>query len=217
MSVIGAFESGWGTIHCRNCYLRLSRQIPLDDLIKIWNTRDGNIEIVRREQLEMMLEWRNRLKGLTSDEIDIAMDAFDAIQPGWIINETGRKTIAKHVKKFGLKVVLDAVDVAAEQYIELNKDGKATADSADLAFHKLGGICRLSSQPDWKRELYYIRGIMRNRFSYMDHYDAIRFMEYAYADGVPLDELREIACTSRNWTKWVSGIVAARDRRVRKL
>lgn len=40
---VEAYQCGWATIHCRNCYLSLSRAVPLSALIAIWNERD-NVE-----------------------------------------------------------------------------------------------------------------------------------------------------------------------------
>jgi hypothetical protein len=36
---VGAYQIGWAVIHCRNCYLRLSRDLPLKELVEIWNKR----------------------------------------------------------------------------------------------------------------------------------------------------------------------------------
>jgi hypothetical protein len=160
----------------------------------------------RREQIEMMLEWREGLKSLNSDTIDIAVAAFDAASPGWSTNENGRKSISRLVKTFGLQAVLDAIDVAAEQYIRCGKDGKATSDSVDLAFQKLGGICRLSSQPDWKRELYYLRGILRKRLEYFNDWQGFQLLEDAYNEGVPMTELDWIARNVSSWTRFKAEI-----------
>lgn len=36
---VQAYQVGWSTIHCKSCYLQLSRPIPLKELITIWNNR----------------------------------------------------------------------------------------------------------------------------------------------------------------------------------
>lgn len=156
----------------------------------------------RREQIEMMLEWRDGLKSLDRDTTQIAVDAFDEITPGWSVNENGHKDLQKLIKKFGLQDVLEAIDTAAEQYIELNKNSNATSESVDTAFAKLGGICRLKSQPDWKRELYYLRGILRKRLEFCNDWQAYKLLEEAYFVGVDLDELRWIVCNVTTWTRF---------------
>lgn len=163
----------------------------------------------RREQIEMMLEWRSNLKEFEEDVIDIAIAACDKLTPGWSIHDDGRRELRKLIKKFGIETVLHAIDESAN-YLKRKKDGQFTNASVNEAFNRLGGICRTLQQPDWKRELYYIRGIMRKRFAYVNDWQAIQFMENAYDDGVPLEDLRELAVLSRNWTKWVEGIVALR-------
>ncbi len=118
--------------------------------------------------------------------------------------------LRKLLKKFGLSTLLDAIE-ESQIYLQTDAHGGLTQESVEKAFNTLGGICRMSQQPEWKRELYYIRGIMRKRFSYCNEWDAIKFMENAYHEGVPLDELRHIACSARNWTAWVSTLTDARE------
>lgn len=164
----------------------------------------------RREQIEMMLEWREGLKSLDHDQVQIAVDAFNAATPGWSVNDNGRKTLSKILKQFGLQALLDAIDTASEQYIRVytkgkNKD-KATSESVDLAFSKLGGICRVSAQPDWKKQLYYLRGILRNRLEYFNQWQGMQMLEDAHECGVPMEELEWIARHVTSWTRFKAEI-----------
>jgi hypothetical protein len=43
---VRCYQVGWSTIHCKSCYLQLSRPLPLNELVVIWNTRvDDLVEI----------------------------------------------------------------------------------------------------------------------------------------------------------------------------
>ncbi len=164
----------------------------------------------RREQLEMMLAWRSGLQEIEALELTPVLDACNASTPGFTINPEGVSDLKRLVKKFGVSCVLDSIETS-KTYLKRNKKGDLTLESANTAFSKIGGICLMSSQPDWKKELYYIRGIARKRCEhYFNNWKAIDFLEKAYDDGVPLEYLREIAREVTSWTKFVNAIVRAR-------
>lgn len=60
------------------------------------------------------------------------------------------------------------------------------------------------------RELFYIRGILRNKCNYFVDYEALKYLENAYDDGVPIDALRTMAYGVRNWTHFIELIVDLR-------
>jgi hypothetical protein len=140
----------------------------------------------RREQLEMMLQWRDAVKDIQQQEIEAFHDALCAAAPGWHLNETGLDNARKFVRKFGLKACLDALDVAASQYFIRDEKGEITRESFERGFLKIGGICRMATLPADERELYYIRGILRNRLSYINFDEAMRLMREARSWGIDL-------------------------------
>lgn len=97
------------------------------------------------------------------------------------------------------------MDVAAEQYLEFESETKVTSESWERAFDKISGICRVTRQskddPDL-RELYYIRGILRNRLNYFNHGQALQYLKNARAWGVSMDTLKSIAYNTRSWTSF---------------
>ena len=50
--------------------------------------------------------------------------------------------------------------------------------------------------------LFYIRGILRNRFSYCNDRTALELLKAADAMGLDEQDLKDIAVESRNWTEW---------------
>lgn len=165
----------------------------------------------RREQLEMMMQWRSGLKDINELQIDEAYEAWRSAAPGWSLNDKGMKELRSYIKKYGLGKVLDAIDVAKEQYIVVSGDEpKATQDSVNKGWGKLGGILAMASMPESERELHYIKGILRNRLSYVP-YDAFKRLKYALEDGVTLDDLRLEAKHARTWSAFESWLVEARE------
>ncbi len=155
----------------------------------------------RREQLEQMLAWRDGMRGIDDMAFSAAIDAWHEVIDGYSLNVKGEKDMRKLIDKFGLQVILDSIPKCAK-YIEQGDDGKLTHESVATAFRKIGGIARMSTQPDWKRDLYYIRGIARNRFRYVNESECIQLLEEAYQAGVDIDTLRSITLGARNWSAW---------------
>ena len=52
------------------------------------------------------------------------------------------------------------------------------------------------------KDLYYIRGILRNRFYYLNDWKCLQMLEDAHRHGVSIEILKDIALLSKNWTEW---------------
>jgi HNH endonuclease len=173
----------------------------------------------RREQLEMMMEWKKGLLALSEETIDHLTGYWHEKAPGFSPNEAGRSSLRKWVRRFSLEEVLHAMDIAADQYLEFTDGGTVTGDSWELAFGKIPGICRVNrdakDDPDL-RELYYIRGILKNRLGYFDAPRAIQWLKAARSWDVSLGELREMALQVRTWTAFGDAIgeLIARQRQL---
>lgn len=153
----------------------------------------------RREQLEMMLEWREGLKEIDEIGVDAFAKEWGELTKTFRLTESGMQSARKLIRTFGLNLVLDSMP-KAERYFEIGEDGDYTSESVSIAFKKVGGICRMVSQPEWKKELYYIRGIARNRFQYCNDIKIMVWLERAYNDGVDIADLKNLALTAKHWT-----------------
>jgi hypothetical protein len=162
----------------------------------------------RREQLEMMLQWRQGLKDIKEVELETAADAWNEAVPGWHLNETGRKEALKYIKKYGLPKLLDAIEEVRTAYVKTGDDGKATAESAGAAWSKVGGFLRMAGLPDDERRLYYIKGILRNRLAYVP-YDVLKDLTHALHQGVSVEEMELEAKHSTSWTRYRAWLIEA--------
>jgi hypothetical protein len=162
----------------------------------------------RREQLEMMVEWHQGLKNLDEDSINKLKKYWESLAKGFIINNNGIGKIAKLLKKFDFDEILKAMDAAATQYLEWNGD-VVTLESWELAFSKIGAIIsieRLSKENPDLKDFYYIRGIIRNRLNYYNPQLTMDWLEAARSWGATIEELKKIACTTKNWTTFSDDI-----------
>jgi len=154
----------------------------------------------RREQLEMMVEWREGLQRIKEDELSIAIENWENLACG-TLTKRGETELKKLVGRFGLHAVLDAQEVAVDTYITWEGDTPTQA-SLEEAFNKIGGICYYSTAPEHVRQLGRIRGILRKRLRWVNEGLCKRLMDDLHNAGYDIQELEEMARLAKSWTAW---------------
>lgn len=161
----------------------------------------------RRQQLEMMLEWRDELSKFSEDVVDIISNRFGD-RTGIYPNESGRQDIRKWLKRMSLEELLNAADRAFDVYLVYVND-KPTNTSWNKAFSKIPAVASMTKQEIEKPylvRLFYIQGILRKRTSsYMNCVDALESM---VLDGVSTDELEVIAKRVDDWEEFCAKVNA---------
>ena len=158
----------------------------------------------KREQLKMMLDWREGLQDIGNQSINAICDLWTTLLNGSEINANGKSKLKKLLKFHSLNEILDAVEKAVDQYVSMDE----TDEETNNAFNKIGAILNSKNRPDYMKHLFYIRGIARNRFDYCNDKLAIILLKDAYLsvdDSVKDDalvELKNISLTVKNWTEF---------------
>lgn len=160
----------------------------------------------RREQLEVMLKWREGLASVDDDYIAAFADKFNAATRTARINDHGRSIIRKWLKRHSLTELLDALDDALGTYY---KDGDADDNERDHALAskafemvpRIIGARKRNADKPWMKDLFYIRAIIRNRM-YCNERVAIDLLEQAYSLGAPTIDMQDWAKRAKNWTNW---------------
>jgi hypothetical protein len=163
----------------------------------------------RREQIEMVMRWQQSLADMNNQEVDACVAVWLTIAPGKPPNNLGRCKLKLWIKKFGIGEVIEAMNAAAKYVII--RDGKATDESFEVAFSKIGGICAIrdSERKDpLLAEAWHLRNIfnatMRFRGRNLSHSD-LRFA---------LDKIKEALEAGRTFQEIKSalnGITSIRD------
>lgn len=153
---------------------------------------------IRRQQLEMILQWKD---GLTNIQDEIVKKAAKYIckKVDFSLNENGLSNLKKNIKKFGLQQTLDAFDISKEKYY------KDDHDSFEICIKKIGGIAFLETQPEHLKKIAYAKGILNNRI-YVNHAAAHQYMLTYYEYGYNLDDLITFCKVVRHWTEFVEWI-----------
>jgi hypothetical protein len=170
----------------------------------------------KRQQLEMLLEWRNELQQLESDFIDSAINLFEThVERPGCVNDSGANALKKLISKFGIDEVLTCIDIACEQYLERNSRDNVVHESAQKAFDYIGKIASVRKSqaggPNLSK-LYYIRGILKNRFQNWYptlEYSSIELMKHAIEKDIDIETLQQIAKVSKCWSHFKDKILDA--------
>lgn len=158
----------------------------------------------RREQLEMMLQWREGLSQIDEEQID-ALDAEFEKATGCTLSPHGRAKVKRWMKHNSLAALLEAMDAAMASYFKGgDEDPEENNRLAGEAFGKILSVIRgkekYANRP-YMKDLFYIRGILRNR-CYCNDRKAIDLLEEAYEAGIHIEELKQLTLTTTSWTSW---------------
>lgn len=168
----------------------------------------------RREQFKMLLRWRHGLRLVDEENLMDVAAYWNAHTPGMVLNELGHADLRKWLRKYGVEEVLDAMDIAAAQYLERDVEGKVKAEVIGLA---LGMVPRIvvmrpaDATKPYLKDLFYVRKIVENRCHYFDGSQAIELLKDLHAAGADIEELKSIAKHARNWSGWRSDMLAYED------
>ena len=151
----------------------------------------------RRKQLQMMLEWRDELKDFDNEVAQSVADYFEqSIDDAAQVNEVGLKNINKWLKRFELHELLQAIDDLNPIY---TKD--KTLDAGAM-FANIPKVANFNRKGETEKSACYIRGILRNRISYVDYQKSLYWLTQAIEQGVDVEDLKDLAKEVKNWTQF---------------
>lgn len=181
---------------CRDCNAGKSdRELGDDSAIQRQRKQLEDLEI-RREQLSMMVQWREGLDSIDEDAALAVVAQIDkTIAPHAHINEKGRDDVRKWLKKFSVSEILDAMDDC------LSRHEMTSIEDVEKFFGLIPKIAAMRRKPESERRLLYIRGIVRNRM-YCNESLVMTLMKDALRAGAEIEWIEETAKTSRNWTEF---------------
>lgn len=143
----------------------------------------------KREQLSMMLEWRNGLKSIKEEAAKVIKEAINEVLRPFNseLNDTGITTVAKWLKKYSVQEILDAIDISADKFL-LGK--KEEADTVAF-FEFTPKIMEQKRLPVLTQRLNYARGILRRRIYLNQNGESscINMMTGAIANGADIEEI----------------------------
>lgn len=182
------------------------RDKTLDDNSTLVRQRDQLADLQeRREQIDMMLEWKRGLAKNDDYAVTQLADYWAELVVPFTLTATGKRSLAKLLAKHPMDRVMDSMRVAALQYVEHDADGKPTSNSVGIAWEYVGRICTIKkgeAEKPWLRDLLYIRKIILNRFGDGNIDWAARAIERALVGGADPEELKRMARQAGRFSHW---------------
>lgn len=194
---------------CRDCNLGKGAKLLADDTATKKRKKMLDELQDRREQLEMLFEWQRSLIDLESEEVEQLKKIWHDLVPGYVINEHGTRQIRQWRKKFSTVEIIEAIRSAVEGYLRYDKNDEGhlfvNPESVQKAFTYIPRIAitnRRAKENPVLRDIYFARGILRKRLSYINEWKSVKLMQAAVDVGVNPDDLKVIAKSVRNWTEF---------------
>lgn len=150
----------------------------------------------RREQIEMLMQWREGLKAVHDIEINAVNNAFQKAT-GYSFNEYGLTQISRLIKRYSLVELLEAIESLGFKFDPKKGD-------AIRFLNRLCQVEREKKECPYISDLYYIRGIIRNRFRDYERYQyyVIEYLKNVYGMGARLEEIKQVASTTSSWKEF---------------
>jgi transcriptional regulator with XRE-family HTH domain len=155
------------------------------------------------QQLQTKMDVAEDLRSIALEAVERLCAYWETYTPGWTVNENGKRRLLEWLRTYSLEELSYGMDVAATQYLRTNSEGRIIPELWEVAFWKIRGICRTEraaqSEPDL-RDLYYIRGILRNKCAKcFDNAKTLDGLRIARRSGISIDHLKEVARRASHW------------------
>jgi len=185
------------------CY-ECSAQKPLEHLSE------------RREQLEMMIEWKRGWRTYQSDSLELVIEYIHSKMPGFSLKEKAKKEVGKALKKYNVAKVLDTIDDAAEKTLRYDGNDELIRDSVEEYINNIHKFLYVDSQPVIRQKMFYVCGICKNRFNYWNRVKGMQLLEtyvealkrHGYNEGMLIKDMDEevmpMTKKCKNWSEWSS-------------
>lgn len=189
---------------CRDCNRGKGKR-RLDDDVELRKQQEQLKDLAeRKEQLEMMVKWKDELLSLEDKKVDM-FEGFIKKHYGKSISlhDQGRQNIKKWLKQYPLDLIIDAFVEA------MNSLGNDTTNEAlNMAFDKIPSIAYYMKNPmsERQKKIYYLRKILINRLNYVDKGKAYRWIDELLDSEFSFEELKSICSTCKHWTDFRSQI-----------
>lgn len=108
----------------------------------------------KREQLEMVAEWKKELLNYNTQAINMLSDYFEQLT-GSSVNEHGRNNINVWLKRFGVEKIMTAMENSVKTYCK-----EFSYEEIEKAFKKIPGVC-INCEKGNSSQIYYFNYIKK--------------------------------------------------------
>lgn len=121
---------------CRDCNRGKGKHVLTENEIIKKQKEELDALNERREQMEMMIQWRTELRSMELEQVEAINDLICTIT-GWELADAGKRTILDCLKRFGFNEVYEATEISFSRYY----NGDDNMYAFNKALNKIGGVC----------------------------------------------------------------------------
>jgi len=160
----------------------------------------------KRQQLKLLSKWKEGLNNVDSQYIKFYEKLFkDLSKLEYTLNENGRNGILKLRKKFTDEEIIDAAETSFRQYFKFPKSAEEKSEQWNKALTYTGKILevrkRTKENPEMA-DLYYCRGILRNKAQYKEDWQILKYLKDLLADGYSMEDIKDAARSCYSWNSF---------------
>ncbi len=153
----------------------------------------------KREQLKLMLEWKNELDKFHQEQIDIIDDILIELT-NTSLTDAGRLLISKNIKKYGISDIIDSTYKSIDRYFDAND--KITCEKV-ISYIAAVSRCKAQNLKDpYFSKVLYVKGIMRNRFGIKDQIKTSKALTELIKSDEDYETIKSIAVDAQNWVNF---------------
>jgi hypothetical protein len=191
---------------CFDCNQGKKARLLSDDSVITKQKKQLDILQERREQLDLMLEWQKGLLAADDSDIEVIADYWQTVTKTYYLNERGIESTRKLLKRFNAAEIIEGIRASA-YYLQVDHVGVYTHESINEAWSKVPGICaikRVEVERPYMQQLFYARGILRNRLTYVNEQEVMGEMEWYVTRGVDPQTVISTAKRCSSYTNFMN-------------
>lgn len=191
---------------CRGCNAGKSDRALSDSAVVEKSRAQAEDLQCRRQQLEMIAQWHLSLVDIESQAAaQLEKLWFEAVEaePGIYLLNSARDEVRRWSKTYGFERVCKAIVKAANNLVRSN--AQKDEEERSQAFWSIPKICsviRAEDNDPGIGRLFYIRGILRNRCSYLNERACIALLKEAREVGINVEGMCEFAKEVSGWSQF---------------
>lgn len=113
----------------------------------------------KRQQMQMMLIWRDELNKLETTQIEVIINAINSHMRKFSVKESFASTAKSYLKKYTLEQVLDAIEISANKYLISDKK-----EDSENYINKISGIAKNLSLPIVEQKINFMSSYLSKDF-----------------------------------------------------
>lgn len=161
----------------------------------------------KRQQTLMMIKWRSEIENVDRLSVDAFGEQFFRITSRRL-TDVGEKSVFQWLKTYSIEELMFALDDGSASLDFQNcQSERELEDKATFLFDRcvpIAAVKRICRDDPHLKDLYYVRGIYRNKFGFDGRPVLIlQMLKWAYDEGNSIEDLKSVTITSETPRDWM--------------